>query len=51
MQVVSTGRCVYSCDEVKRQTFEMLVYSSYARLNEERRDILKDIAARGTVYG
>ena len=51
MQVVSTGRCVYSCDEVKRKEFEMLVYSSYARLNEERREILKDIAARGTVYG
>jgi len=51
MQVVSTGRCVYSGDEVNRQTFEMLVYSSYARLNEERRDILKDIVARGTVYG
>ena len=51
MQVVSTGRCVYSNDEIKRQAFEMLVYSSYARLNEERREILKDIAARGTVYG
>ena len=51
MQVVSTGRCIYCTDEVKRQEFEMLVYSSYARLNEERREILKDIAARGAVYG
>ena len=51
MQVVSTGRCMYSDDEIKRQAFEMLVYSSYARLNEERREILKDIAARGSVYG
>jgi len=51
MQVVSTGRCVYRCDEMKLQAFEMLVYSSYARLNEERREILKDIAARGSVYG
>ena len=30
---------------------EAYVYSSYARLNEERREILKDVHERGLVYG
>jgi hypothetical protein len=29
----------------------MYAYSDYARLNEERREILKGIANRGLVYG
>ncbi len=29
----------------------MYTYADYARLNEERRDLLKDIKARGLVYG
>jgi hypothetical protein len=29
----------------------MYTYSDYARLNEERRDILKRISASGLVYG
>ena len=29
----------------------MYVYSDYARLNEERREILKGITKRGLVYG
>lgn len=50
MQVISTGRCLFSGDDLTRETFEMVVYSSYARLNEERRGILEDIRARGSVY-
>lgn len=50
MQVVAHGTCLDSADDLAREHFEDLVYSSYARLNEERRGILDDIRARGTVY-
>src|SRR6266571_2953740 len=50
MQVITTGECLYSRDEGERQRFETCVYSSYARLNEERQEILKDIRERGLVY-
>ncbi len=51
MQVISTGTCLDAPDEPARREFEMYAYSDYARLNEERRDILKRIAASGVVYG
>ena len=51
MQVLSTGTCLATFDDLARRTFEMYAYADYARLNEERRDILKGIAARGLVYG
>lgn len=51
MQVISTGTCLNAPDESARLEFEMYAYSDYARLNEERRDILKRIAESGVVYG
>ena len=51
MQVISTGTCLDAPDEPARREFEMYAYSDYARLNEERRDILKGIAESGVVYG
>lgn len=51
MQVISTGTCLDAPDEPARREFEMYAYSDYARLNEERRDILKRIAESGVVYG
>ncbi|MGA6828164.1 type VII toxin-antitoxin system MntA family adenylyltransferase antitoxin [Nitrospira sp. NS4] len=51
MQVISTGTCLDAPDESARREFEMYAYSDYARLNEERRDILKRIAESGIVYG
>lgn len=50
-QVISTGRCLESRDDQARAEFEMYAYSDYARLNEERREILKDIKERGLIYG
>jgi len=50
MQVISSGKCLYSRDDGERDRFETWVYSSYARLNEERREILNDIQKRGSVY-
>ena len=51
MQVLSTGVCLVSQDESARREFEMYAYSDYARLNEERREIVKGITNRGLVYG
>lgn len=51
MQVLSTGACLVSQDESARREFEMYAYSDYARLNEERREIVKGITKRGLVYG
>ena len=51
MQVLSTGTGLDTQDESARREFEMYAYSDYARLNEERREILKGITKRGLVYG
>ncbi len=50
-QVIHKGERVHCADEVVCETFEDYVYSSYARLNEERQGILEDILRRGNVYG
>jgi predicted nucleotidyltransferase len=50
MQVVSTGKLLATFDGAKREVFEDYVFSSYARLNEERREILEQIARDGRVY-
>jgi uncharacterized protein len=51
MQVLFTGTCLDTQDESARREFEMYAYSDYARLNEERHEILKSITKRGLVYG
>jgi len=51
MQVVSRGVRVDVRDPTGTDTFEIAVYAAYARLNEERREILADIARHGTVHG
>jgi uncharacterized protein len=51
MQILSTGTGLDTQDESARQEFEMHSYSDYARLNEERREILKRISASGLVHG
>ncbi|GJL61161.1 MAG: toxin-antitoxin system antidote Mnt family protein [Nitrospirales bacterium] len=50
MQVLSTGEYLFSGDDRAREWFEMVVFSSYARLNEERSGIFEDVRARGSVY-
>jgi len=50
-QVVTTGRVLFDGDPAARGGFEDLVYTRYARLNEERRGILERIATEGAVYG
>lgn len=50
-QIISSGRCLKSHDDQARAEFEMYAYSDYARLNEERRELLKNIKERGLIYG
>lgn len=50
-QVLSDGRVFFERHPIERERFEMNVLSAYARLNEERRDILEDVRLRGTVHG
>lgn len=51
MQVVSTGELLWSQDQETRDWFEMYVYSSYARFQEERKDIVQRVLEEGTVLG
>jgi predicted nucleotidyltransferase len=51
MQVLTTGQCLETRDERAKAEFEMYAYADYARLNEERRELVKGITERGFVYG
>jgi uncharacterized protein len=51
LQVVAYGERIYCTDKLAADLFEVMTYSSYAKLNEERKDILADIHERGSVYG
>lgn len=50
-QIVSRSERLYCSDARRCAEYEDYIYSAYARLNEERRDILRDIRERGSVYG
>jgi len=51
IQVIAEGQRLMCSDEDVCAVFEDFVFSDYARLNEERADILNDIQKRGTIYG
>lgn len=51
MQVISTGLLLAAVDRQAQERFEDLTYSAYARLNEERREILEQVHREGRVYG
>lgn len=51
MQVVGQGIPLPVGDASARGAFEDRVYQDYVRLNEERRDILEQIAREGTIRG
>ena len=50
MQVLATGQCLDTRDDQAKAEFEMYAYADYARLNEERRELVKGITERGLVY-
>ena len=49
-QIISTGKRVYCRDQAICDEFEMLAYSSYLRLNEERKEIIDAIKKRGQIF-
>jgi hypothetical protein len=51
MQVISTGSLLAAFDPAAQERFEDLTYSAYARLNEERREILEQVRREGRVHG
>jgi len=50
MQVIGRGLLLAEFDATERELFEDYVFSSYARLNEERRGILERVQREGRVY-
>lgn len=49
-QIVSTGKIIYCTDERKKAAFELKALKMYAKLNEERSPILKNIDESGSIY-
>lgn len=51
VQVLKDATVILDRDRTRRELFEATALADYARLNEERRAILSDIAERGTIHG
>lgn len=51
IQVIGHGKVLYCKDETRRKYYFLRTFKEYALLNEERETILKQIKARGTIYG
>lgn len=50
LQVVANGELLHASSQDVAEGFADTVFSSYARLNEERRGILNDVRQRGNIY-
>ena len=51
VQVIEHGRVLFERTRTEREHFEMRSLARYARLNEERFEILEDVRRRGSVHG
>lgn len=49
--IVSTGKRIYCSDRAYCDTFDMIAYSMYQRLELERREIVEAVKKRGRIYG
>jgi uncharacterized protein len=50
-QIYTTGKVIYSNDDLLIKNHQMTSLSMYAKLNEERADIIKNISESGSIYG
>jgi hypothetical protein len=50
-QVVTTGTPIFDADPPRRRRIEGESLAAYARLNEDRREVLERVAAEGRVHG
>jgi len=46
-EVIAADRCIFKADGCSADEFEMMTLSNYQKLNEERKDIIKDGLAVG----
>ncbi|WP_028402307.1 type VII toxin-antitoxin system MntA family adenylyltransferase antitoxin [Ectobacillus panaciterrae] len=46
-QIITSGTVLYCSDNAKKAVFEMYTLKKYAKLNEERSEIVKNIIERG----
>ena len=46
-EVIASDRCIFKADGCSADEFEMMTLSNYQKLNEERKDIIKDGLAVG----
>ena len=51
MQIVSTGKRIFTMDKSRSEAFDSLVFSQYLKLNEDRAEILEAIGKSGKIYG
>ncbi|MCX8086959.1 MAG: nucleotidyltransferase domain-containing protein [Rhodocyclaceae bacterium] len=51
VQIVTEGVRLYAADRREAEEYDSRVLSEYAALNEARRGILADVAARGSIHG
>lgn len=51
VQVLGGSHLLLDAAPAARMAFEAFALADYARLNEERRGILDDVRARGTIHG
>ncbi|WP_307198164.1 type VII toxin-antitoxin system MntA family adenylyltransferase antitoxin [Neobacillus niacini] len=49
-QVVHTGKVIHCTDEQKKALYELKTFKMYAKLNEERTPILKNVDESGSIY-
>ena len=49
-QIYTTGTVIYLKDEILLKNHQMIALSMYAKLNEERENIFKNIAEGGSIY-
>lgn len=49
-QIYTTGNVIYSKDDYILKNLQMTALSMYAKLNEDREDVLKSIKESGSVY-
>ncbi|MDF9761607.1 hypothetical protein OKW24_003380 [Peribacillus simplex] len=50
VQIYTTGTIIYSANDTLLKNLQMTALSMYAKLNEERENILKKIEESGTIY-
>jgi uncharacterized protein len=49
-EIITNGRRLYTNDEYATEEFEMLTYSFYQKLNQERGEILAQFNQTGRAY-